>query len=604
MSYTRVVFVFSLAVGVVISMAAMGEEGCASCGPSSFADAATFLASMGYSADEYTVLLSWQETVQGGPSFVTGYHVLQTGAGQAFDLYADTAGNLLGTKDLNGLGIAPKNWDLRPVEQQTETPNVVAQKSVAARPAPRGTPPPVTLELGPLDFSDIRNEDGRNAGKGPRRVGVVRDLPRLAVIQAETATVGSWETRPDGSRLWAVTLSSPQARAIRLHFTELSVPEGCRLILYNAANPVEAYGPYEHFHGHDTDLWSASCFSDTVTLECYVAPGADVRGLRVSADSVAHTYADFGQLPWAKAAACYPDVSCSPEWATVASGVGAFVFVQTPNELHCTGALVADSDPATNVPYFLTANHCVNLENGSQGASSVEFYWLFQTSSCDGAAPALASVPRTSGGADLLAGISAATGSDFTLLRLRETPPSGLSFLGWSTNTVGVGAQVAAIHHPGGDHKRISFGSLTNTGSPENLNQPIKPYTLFHEVLYSNGSTEQGSSGCPLFLKDKKLIIGQLWGGYASCDAVDEPDYYGRFDMSFPVLESWLSPNPVPTDVNRSGKVDSVDLQLVVNAALGKQIAYNADVDRSGTVDAVDVQLEVLAVLNSATQAR
>jgi len=36
---------------------------------------------------------------------------------------------------------------------------------------------------------------------------------------------------------------------------------------------------------------------------------------------------------------------------------------------------------------------------------------------------------------------------------------------------------------------------------------------------------------------------------------------------------------------------------LGINAALGIPISYNADVDSSGVVDAVDVQLVILAVL-------
>jgi predicted outer membrane repeat protein len=51
-------------------------------------------------------------------------------------------------------------------------------------------------------------------------------------------------------------------------------------------------------------------------------------------------------------------------------------------------------------------------------------------------------------------------------------------------------------------------------------------------------------------------------------------------------------------DINRSGKVDAVDVQLVVNAALGLDIGgLNADVNGENGVNAVDVQLVINAAL-------
>jgi hypothetical protein len=51
--------------------------------------------------------------------------------------------------------------------------------------------------------------------------------------------------------------------------------------------------------------------------------------------------------------------------------------------------------------------------------------------------------------------------------------------------------------------------------------------------------------------------------------------------------------------VDYSGTVDSGDIQKVVNAALGSDITpFQGDLDGSGRVDAVDVQLIVIGVLN------
>ncbi|MBI4556496.1 MAG: hypothetical protein HY706_02845 [Candidatus Hydrogenedentes bacterium] len=51
-------------------------------------------------------------------------------------------------------------------------------------------------------------------------------------------------------------------------------------------------------------------------------------------------------------------------------------------------------------------------------------------------------------------------------------------------------------------------------------------------------------------------------------------------------------------DIDADGGVDAVDVQLVINAALGLDIgALDADVNQDAQVDAVDVQLVINAAL-------
>jgi hypothetical protein len=54
---------------------------------------------------------------------------------------------------------------------------------------------------------------------------------------------------------------------------------------------------------------------------------------------------------------------------------------------------------------------------------------------------------------------------------------------------------------------------------------------------------------------------------------------------------------PVETDVDASGDTDAVDVQLVINAALGIEALPSADIDNNGEVDAVDVQLVINGAL-------
>ncbi|MBI5091798.1 MAG: hypothetical protein HZB26_05060 [Candidatus Hydrogenedentes bacterium] len=55
-----------------------------------------------------------------------------------------------------------------------------------------------------------------------------------------------------------------------------------------------------------------------------------------------------------------------------------------------------------------------------------------------------------------------------------------------------------------------------------------------------------------------------------------------------------------PADVDHSGDVDAVDIQLVINQALDIATGYDCDIDNSGAVDAVDVQLVINGALHIA----
>src|SRR5690606_38508682 len=125
-------------------------------------------------------------------------------------------------------------------------------------------------------------------------------------------------------------------------------------------------------------------------------------------------------------------------------------------------------------------------------------------------------------------------GNDFTLLRLRNAPPVTALQAGYSTAIPDLNAPVVALHHPRGEWMRISFGAISNVN-----NVYAQDY---HEVVWNDGTTEPGSSGSPLFLAGTAQIIGQLWGGGASCAALLAPDYYGRFDVTFPGVKNFIGP--------------------------------------------------------------
>ena len=533
----------------IMAAAAWTDDDCTSCGDTpAFPEATAFLEAQGYPPGDFTVLLTWHEVSPADETqWVAGYRVRPEDGSPPFDIYCDADANLVDTIVLKNLGIRPKNWDLRPTgcaaQPAPAAPKSAAVTARALGPA-AGVAPSALIALPPLDMDAIAREDESGAAtpsKGVIRTGVFRSMPQTVSASAAAASIGAWRSLPSGGRLWSITIHSPDAVGQRVHVQGLQLPPDATLTLYNTADPTEVYDLRQSIYpGHD-DVWSPTCFAPSVTLECHLPDGSHDLALQV--DRIAHIYKGLDSLPWAKAAGtCNLDVACYPAWATTARGVAGLGTVGQTGTLWCTGSLLVDTAAATDIPYVLTANHCVR---GQTKASTIELYWLYQADSCGGTIPDPADVPRTIGGADYLAGAVGdgynGGGNDFTFMRLRQAPPGGLAYLGWTTQAPPLATEVAGVHHPRGDYKRLCFGTLTHTWLQGDHSD------LYHEVVWHDGTTEPGSSGSPMFLADTQQIIGQLWGGTASCSLPDEPDYFGRFDVTFPIIQSYLDPDaPLP----------------------------------------------------------
>jgi hypothetical protein len=142
-----------------------------------------------------------------------------------------------------------------------------------------------------------------------------------------------------------------------------------------------------------------------------------------------------------------------------------------------------------------------------------------------------------------------------------------------------------------------------NPGAPLNSDPLVADYTYYQEDSMPEGPTELrwyrndveipwlfGQTVVPAYATEPgqkwyftvlpktgnwyDLLVGDL--------AISEMVYVGSDDMP---------------DVNKDGGVGAVDIQMVVNAAIGKTVANAAtDVNHSGQTNAVDVQ----AVVNKA----
>ena len=119
--------------------------------------------------------------------------------------------------------------------------------------------------LGPNDLQRLQPQEGR-----PPLSGVHRRLPAGAVTRSfsggavKTTAEGAWQSTAVG-RLWRLKMTSPSARAMRIHFRDFAIGAGS-LWLYSASGQV--VGPYtgSGLYG-DGDFWSGIVFGDSLTIE-------------------------------------------------------------------------------------------------------------------------------------------------------------------------------------------------------------------------------------------------------------------------------------------------------------------------------------------------
>ena len=153
--------------------------------------------------------------------------------------------------------------------ERTAAPRPPSLQLSLPSPAAVALPP-----LGPDDLQRLQPQEGR-----PPLIGVHRRLPAGAVTRSfsggavKTTAEGAWQSTAVG-RLWRLKMTSPSARAMRIHFRDFAIGAGS-LWLYSASGQV--VGPYtgSGLYG-DGDFWSGIVFGDSLTIE-YMPDGASAK---------------------------------------------------------------------------------------------------------------------------------------------------------------------------------------------------------------------------------------------------------------------------------------------------------------------------------------
>ena len=404
-----------------------------------------------------------------------------------------------------------------------------------------------------LDAAIVDNIRQQNTRTFTKRlqIGVGRDL----FDAASSSTALRWTPVAGGSAAqWKIV--SGGAAALRVGLDASGLGEGVELRFASTAEPGVVYGPFTR---HDVaelaaTYWSPVLEGESAIVEVFVPDALSPADANVQVVEVSHLFvspkaSDTATLQKATSEFCEVDLICrsatDSALASTGRAVAKMVFSDGAGSFLCTGTLLNTTN-ASGIPYFYSANHCINTQSV---ANTITTHWFYDRTGCGSGSVSFAYTQLT-GGATL---VYTDQDTDVSFMRLNNAPPAGALMAGWDATPPSIGAALTAVHHPNGDVKKVSLGSAARFDSPFDFSTN---FIVSQWNSISTGVTEGGSSGSGIFTAvgsppSEYRLRGGLFGGPSSCQASQSElyDYYSRFDLAYgAALSQYLSPagGPAP----------------------------------------------------------
>lgn len=379
---------------------------------------------------------------------------------------------------------------------------------------------------------------GRDVASGQSRI----DLAKLA-----------WSTLDGGDRVARIEVGSATAAGMRIAVRLAQAVPGLslRFASDSAAYAIDSVpaATIAKATARFGEYWSPVIDGASAAIEVQAKAGMSLEGVTLEVARLSHlvvrataSAADESKLlqDIGRSGACNIDVKCvvPQDDALVhqAASTGKLVFtVPSGGTARCTGTLVNETG-GSFTPYLFSANHCFET---AYEASTLNVWWFFDANACGSLTPGAYQVQF--GGAALL---GRSQDWDWALLRLNSPPPDGVWFSGWDTATLGSGVNVEVFHHPSGDLKKWSQGTTYGNVAVD-FSGPAGGPGTFTQVIYTDGTTEGGSSGSGLVTFDGSgyYLRGGLLGGDALCINPTGSDYYSQFGVMMPLVRQYITPS-------------------------------------------------------------
>lgn len=371
----------------------------------------------------------------------------------------------------------------------------------------------------------------------PLQVGIAREL---GMVEANVLRAGSFDNAKQATFNFSVT--SKGANAVRLGFALDDARIASAVTLRFGGINGDVFEVQGSELSDESVQWSPIVSGDVIRVEVSVADGYSLSQAGLKLIQLSHLDLDPASTQSAMAAKigesdpCERDIVCRTSapanFRSTADSVARMVFTKGGSSFLCTGTLLNNNN-ATRRHLFWSANHCISSQTV---ANTLQTYWFYEATTCGGLTAS--SRARTLSGGAFLRHNN--TSRDTLLLELKSAPPAGAVYAAWSSSAItSTGTAIEGIHHPAGDAKMYSLGSITATSSS------IDGLGPFYRVQWSTGVTEGGSSGSGLFTRTSAGVYqlrGGLYGGLSFCTNPTANDYYSRFSDVYTSTKPYLSP--------------------------------------------------------------
>lgn len=426
------------------------------------------------------------------------------------------------------------------VSGESTKPVAKAQENVSLRGTGNFDQTSTQIAFGEVDYRKVdtmlRNQQTQhNMDSNIRAMA----LPVSVDMNAQTETLNGsditlqWYPTNNG-KVARITVATDDAKAIRAGFYSAWFKAGMEVRVFSLGNPVPAVLNYQQIQSLSSNgvTWSALTNGDEQYIEIF-APNEVPSGYPLAYISHFIDYTS-SRLPADLQAAlsCMIGVQCAsrslpPEFRQLEAATAKMLYQKNGGGYVCTGVLVNDAAPNTQIPFFLTATHCVDSQTV---ANTLITFWEAESNTCAATGyldELYVGGTQVAGGATFVNSIS---NLDITLLRLNRPAPAGSYFIGWDATLfefeqtdVSRRFNTLSVHHPAGENKAVTTGVQIRT-----VGYPVDQLDRggAHIVSATTGSYAGGSSGhgiMRLVNGEYRLygtLIGTIGGG---CSNAGQP---------------------------------------------------------------------------------
>lgn len=358
-------------------------------------------------------------------------------------------------------------------------------------------------------------------------------------VNISPETSGQWTYNVQGYDVWQIRIVSAGAYSLNLIFDQFRLPYGARLFLYNEKEN-QYRGAFTSYNNKSTGKFAVAPVAGDELIVQYEVPAGhnginDFVISQVNHDFVGILKYSDRRPMGITAGSCNIDINCDEgdAWADIKDAVCRIIV--NGKEI-CTGTLLNNTNEDLR-PYVISAAHCYDM---LKYAETSVYTFNYESPYC---APLDGDPSHSVSGAVMKA---FSDSLDFSLVELSIVPPPEFRpfYSGWDRQG-NLPDSSTSIHYPQGDIKKIAYDS--DPAAYSNFASEYTPNGFIKIFRWDGGVTEAGSSGGPLFNRQKNLI-GTLTGGQANCtDPVN--DYFSRFDLAWEYkpdssaqLKYWLDP--------------------------------------------------------------